>query len=81
MTSEFRFRDIRHCFANIYLAKKVLGYKHRVSLYEGLAELACRLDEQRAIDLWEEAGNQLRCRAWGRLVPSIEASPSIFLGH
>ncbi len=42
-----RTGDIRHCFADITAARAVLGYRPRVSLAAGLAELAGWFDEAR----------------------------------
>lgn len=40
ITGKYRVGDIRHCFADISLAREVLGYKPQVSLESGLADLA-----------------------------------------
>jgi dTDP-L-rhamnose 4-epimerase len=40
MTGQARVGDIRHCSADIGLARRVLGYRPQVELDEGLAELA-----------------------------------------
>src|SRR5699024_8759569 len=36
----YRVGDVRHCFADIGKARRVLGYEPRVSLAAGLAEMA-----------------------------------------
>jgi dTDP-L-rhamnose 4-epimerase len=41
-----RVGDIRHCFADISLAREVLGYEPRVSFEEGMQELVGWLREQ-----------------------------------
>ncbi len=50
ITEECRVGDIRHCFADISKAKSLLDYKPRVSLEEGLEELAEWLQDQQADD-------------------------------
>ena len=37
---KYRVGDIRHCFADISKAKQILGYEPRITLEQGLAELA-----------------------------------------
>lgn len=46
LTGELRVGDIRHCFAAIDEAERLLGYRPQVSLDQGLAELAEWLREQ-----------------------------------
>ncbi|MDE3024164.1 MAG: NAD-dependent epimerase/dehydratase family protein [Acidobacteriota bacterium] len=42
VTGEFRVGDIRHCFADVALAKRALGFEAQVELEDGIAELAKR---------------------------------------
>ena len=60
VTGQFRAGDIRHCFADIRRARRVLGYRPQVSLEEGLAELAEWLDGQVAENHSDEALRELR---------------------
>jgi dTDP-L-rhamnose 4-epimerase len=46
ITSRYRVGDIRHCFADIGLAREKLGYEPRVTLEAGMAELVEWLQEQ-----------------------------------
>jgi dTDP-L-rhamnose 4-epimerase len=62
VTGVYRVGDIRHCFADITLARRVLGYEPRVSLEDGLAELAGRLAGQVALDRVGEASAELAAR-------------------
>jgi dTDP-L-rhamnose 4-epimerase len=57
-----RVGDIRNCFADISRARKILGFKPRVSLEEGLAELAGWLEGQIAIDRVDHAVRELNLR-------------------
>ena len=59
ITRKFRVGDIRHCFADIGLAREVLGYEPRVSLEEGLQELGEWIRTQKAHDRAETATREL----------------------
>ena len=50
ITGEYRVGDVRHCFADIAEARRVLDYQPRIPLDQGLAELVGWLDGQTAID-------------------------------
>jgi dTDP-L-rhamnose 4-epimerase len=62
VTGKYRVGDIRHCFADISLARSILGYESRIHLEDGLEELAGWLDGQEATDRVEEASAQLAAR-------------------
>jgi dTDP-L-rhamnose 4-epimerase len=62
VTGKYRAGDIRHCFADISLAKEVLGYQPRVTLAEGLNELVQWLEGQVAVDHVAQAGAELAAR-------------------
>jgi dTDP-L-rhamnose 4-epimerase len=62
ITGKYRVGDIRHCFADISLAKQVLGYRPQVSLDEGLEDLAEWLNQQRATDRVADASAELAAR-------------------
>mgnify|MGYP001466628670 FL=1 len=59
ITQRHRAGDIRHCFADISLARDLLGYSPRVDFDEGLAELAGWLEGRIAINRVEQAGREL----------------------
>ena len=59
---KYRVGDIRHCFADISLAREALGYEPAVSLEEGLVELAAWLQDQTAVDRVADASRQLAAR-------------------
>jgi dTDP-L-rhamnose 4-epimerase len=59
---KYRVGDIRHCFADITLAREILGYKPAVTLEDGLVELAEWLQDQAADDRVGEARQQLAAR-------------------
>lgn len=50
ITQKYRAGDIRHCYADLSKARRLLGYEPRVSYEEGFRELAEWLSEQRAED-------------------------------
>ena len=43
---EYRVGDIRHCYADISLAREVMGYEPRVTFEAGMQELVAWLQEQ-----------------------------------
>ncbi|HEV2117548.1 MAG TPA: NAD-dependent epimerase/dehydratase family protein [Terriglobales bacterium] len=59
ITGKYRAGDIRHCFADISAAEKVLGYRPRVSFGEGIRELVQWLGSQTAVDRSAEAVERL----------------------
>jgi dTDP-L-rhamnose 4-epimerase len=59
---KYRVGDIRHCFADITRAHRVLGYSPRVLLEEGIVELAEWLGGQVAHDRVAEASAELEAR-------------------
>jgi dTDP-L-rhamnose 4-epimerase len=62
VNGKYRVGDIRHCFADITLARETLGYEPRVSLDDGMAELAEWLEGQTADDRVESASAELAAR-------------------
>ena len=55
ITGKYRAGDVRHCFADIGLAREVLGYAPRVEFEIGMAELVEWLLEQKSVDRAELA--------------------------
>ena len=62
VTGRYRVGDIRHCFADVTLARQVLGYEPRVDLEEGLVDLATWLEGQVAADRAGQARAELDAR-------------------
>lgn len=62
ITGQCRKGDIRHCFADISLARDLLGYEPQVSLEAGLRELAGWLEGRTAKDAVLEAKAELSAR-------------------
>jgi len=59
---KYRVGDIRHCYADITVARQVLGYEPRVTLEDGIIELAEWLEGQVAYDRVAEASAELAAR-------------------
>lgn len=57
-----RVGDVRHCFADISVARGLLGYRPNVAFAEGLAELADWLRGRIAIDRVDQASAELAVR-------------------
>jgi dTDP-L-rhamnose 4-epimerase len=62
VTGQYRAGDIRHCFADITKAQKLLGFEPSVSLEDGLQDLASWLEGQTASDRVAESRNELAAR-------------------
>jgi dTDP-L-rhamnose 4-epimerase len=62
VTGKYRVGDIRHCFSDISRARELLGFEPRVSLEDGMAELAEWLQDQAAEDNVESAAAELAAR-------------------
>lgn len=60
ISGEYRKNDIKHCYANISKAKKLLGWKPEISLEKGFSELIDWSDSQKAVDKFGEAEKELR---------------------
>lgn len=59
ITGKYRAGDIRHCFADIALAREVLGYEPRYPFADGIGELVEWLRSQSATDRVSDATRQL----------------------
>jgi dTDP-L-rhamnose 4-epimerase len=62
ITGESRVGDIRHCFADVTLARKTLGFAPEVELADGMSELAAWLEGQTAEDRVDDATAELARR-------------------
>jgi dTDP-L-rhamnose 4-epimerase len=62
ITGQYRVGDIRHCFADITLARRVLGYEPKVELEDGFDELGEWLATQFATHRVAEARDELSAR-------------------
>jgi dTDP-L-rhamnose 4-epimerase len=55
----FRAGDIRHCFADVSLARELLAFEAAVAFEDGLAELAAWLETQTTPDRFDQAAAEL----------------------
>ena len=62
VTGNYRVGDIRHCYPDISLAQRVLGYQPMVSLEAGMRDLAEWLEQQTAHDRFNEMRQELASR-------------------
>jgi dTDP-L-rhamnose 4-epimerase len=62
ITGESRVGDIRHCFADVALARETLGYVPEIELPAGMSELAAWLEGQTAEDGVDAAASELARR-------------------
>lgn len=69
---KYRVGDIRHCYADIGKAQRILGYAPQVQLEDGLVELASWLASQAAEDRVAQASAELNARG---LTVSAERAP------
>lgn len=60
VNKDFRKNDIRHCFADITKAKKLLGWEPEINLEEGLKELIEWSNTQTAKDKFSQAQEELK---------------------
>jgi dTDP-L-rhamnose 4-epimerase len=66
VTGKYRAGDIRHCFANVSLARELLGFEAEVELERGMEELAEWLEGEVAEDRVDGAAAQLAARGLTR---------------
>jgi dTDP-L-rhamnose 4-epimerase len=59
---KYRVGDIRHCYADISKAQRILGYRPEVQLQDGLVELSSWLETQAAVDRVAQASAELSAR-------------------
>lgn len=62
LVGKYREGDIRHCYADITRARRLLGYEPKVSLEQGIPELLDWVRAQRATDRVAQATKELETR-------------------
>jgi dTDP-L-rhamnose 4-epimerase len=62
----YRAGDIRHCFADVTLARELLGFDAQTPFDDGLAELASWLETQESTDRFDRAAAELAERGLTR---------------
>jgi dTDP-L-rhamnose 4-epimerase len=61
--NQYRAGDIRHCYADLSKARRLLGFEPRVSLQEGLDDLLAWVKEQTAQDHFAQAEGELAAKS------------------
>lgn len=62
IAGKFRHGDIRHCYADISKAQRVLGYTPRVAFEDCISDLVEWVSEQESLDLVDNATRELEMR-------------------
>jgi dTDP-L-rhamnose 4-epimerase len=62
IVNKFRAGDIRHCFADISKAERLMGYRPTISFEEGMGDLIAWLRQQTAVDKVDAAAAELETR-------------------
>lgn len=60
---QYRAGDIRHCYADISKARRLLGFAPKVALQEGLADLLGWVKEQTAEDRFAQVEKELAAKS------------------
>lgn len=60
--NKYRVGDIRHCYANISKARKILNYTPKVDISSGMLELGLWLKNQKSPDTFDKAHAELEKR-------------------
>ena len=66
ITERYRAGDIRHCYADTTMAKRLLGFRARTTIEAGMEELVTWLAEQEATDRVDDANAELLVRGLAR---------------
>jgi dTDP-L-rhamnose 4-epimerase len=61
--NQFRAGDIRHCYADLTKARRLLGFEPRVPLEEGLDDLLAWVKGQTAVDRFVQAEKELTSKS------------------
>jgi dTDP-L-rhamnose 4-epimerase len=60
---QYRAGDIRHCYADIAKARRLLGFEPRVALQDGLADLLAWVERQVAEDRFSQVEKELKAKS------------------
>lgn len=60
ISGEYRKNDVKHCYANIVKAKKLLGWEPKISLKDGFEELIEWGEKEKAVDGFKSAELELK---------------------
>lgn len=62
ITAKYRVGDIRHCYPDISSAQRTLGFEPKITLEDGMRDLAGWLEKQTAPDRFNEMQHELASR-------------------
>jgi dTDP-L-rhamnose 4-epimerase len=60
--NQFRAGDIRHCYADLTKARRLLGFEPKITLQEGMSDLLAWVKEQTAIDRFDQVEKELAAK-------------------
>ena len=63
IVNQYRAGDIRHCYADIGKARRLLGFEPRITLTDGVADLLAWVREQTAVDRFGQVEKELAAKA------------------
>ncbi len=66
LSGQYRAGDIRHCYADVSEAKRLLGYAPRITFEDGMGALVEWLKSQEAVDRVDHATSELAARGLAR---------------
>ena len=61
--NQYRAGDIRHCYADLTKARRLLGFEPRIFLQEGLDDLLAWVKEQTAVDRFDQVEQELAVKS------------------
>jgi dTDP-L-rhamnose 4-epimerase len=62
VSGRWRVGDIRHCYADLALSRRILGYEPTGRFNDGIGEFLSWAENERPLDLLEVVRNELRAR-------------------
>jgi len=62
LNHQYRAGDIRHCRADVELARELMGFEAKVPFADGMRDLLGWLQDQQAVDRVDDATNELAAR-------------------
>jgi len=63
VTEQFRAGDVRHCYADVSLAKQILGFEARIPFEEGIEQFLDWASEEESVqDLVDKSLGELKSK-------------------
>ncbi|MGD9049953.1 MAG: GDP-mannose 4,6-dehydratase [Anaerolineae bacterium] len=60
--NQYRAGDIRHCYADLTKARRLLGFEPKITLQDGMGDLLAWVKEQTAIDRFDQVEKELAAK-------------------